>query len=409
MQRTPFLLLTALSFNILAPCVAASYTLRPIARLGDRLGDSKLRLEGGFWVGALNDHRQIAFVTGGSGGPVLLQFSDEQLTPVMLPGQNGPDGKWPQFAVLWSPVAMNRRGDITFSLLDQQGEQRAGTYLWDFAARQVKSIAQPGLPIVRDQVLSNGGGPSPALNNRGEIALVGGVKNAAGDSETGIFLRGADEKLTPVVLPDQSLPDGQLLLAATDPSLNEAGAIAFLATRKGATGASAYLWEKGEMTPVAQVGEEVAPKTKLAAVWSVRANNHDRGVLVEASVKSVTGAHGLYRWANGKLTAVAIPGQVLDDGETLARVAGGISAANDAGQHVFLATLASHATAAYLLDADGRISTVVKSSARTDLHAISRVGEAGTFGVGLNNHGEVALPVRFSGITGSTLVLLTPR
>jgi hypothetical protein len=388
---------------------AGLYSLQRIARLGDRVGESNLRLEHGFWVGALNDNRQIVFVTGGVGVPELVQYADGKFTLLVSPGQNGPSGKWPQIGVVWSPVSMNGRGDVVFSVLDQFGTTGSGTFLWDNSTRQVSTVAVPRMPTDRDQVLLGGGGPTPTLNNRGEIALVASLRVAAGEGETGVFRRASDGPLTPVALPDQTLPDGQVIQAAFGPSLNEAGAIAFLASRRGNASASAYLWEKGEIVPIAVVGTEVAPKSKLAAVWSVHVNNKDRSVLVEASLKSTTSPHGLYRWTEGKLTTVAVPGQVLPDGETLERVAGGVSAANGAGQHVFLATLASHATAAYLLEPDGRLSSVLKSSLTVEPGAITRVGEPSSFGVGLNNRGEVALPVRLGGITGSVLVLLSPQ
>ena len=90
-------------------------------------------------------------------------------------------------------------------------------------------------------------------------------------------------------------------------------------------------------------------------------------------------------------------------------VDGGVSAANDAGQHVFLATRGEKTTAAYLVGADGKLTLLLKSSATSEPGAITRVGEASTFGVAINNKGQVALVVKFAGAGSSTLVLMTPQ
>ena len=127
---------------------------------------------------------------------------------------------------------------------------------------------------------------------------------------------------------------------------------------------------------------------------------------MKATAKSTTSANSLFLWADGTLTPVALAGKLLPDGETLKTVTGGVSTANDLGQHVFLATLASKATAAYLMNADGTVSLVLKSSSTSEPGAIKRVGEAG---VALNDHGQIALVVLFVNAHSSTLVLMTPE
>jgi hypothetical protein len=76
---------------------------------------------------------------------------------------------------------------------------------------------------------------------------------------------------------------------------------------------------------------------------------------------------------------------------------GSVSFASEAGQHVFLATL-DNGTAAYLLDAEGSISVVLKSGALTGLGRVAVVGSGSTVlpssGIGLNSRGQIALPVR---------------
>jgi hypothetical protein len=85
----------------------------------------------------------------------------------------------------------------------------------------------------------------------------------------------------------------------------------------------------------------------------------------------------------------------------------GISYANEEGQHAFLATLANGDTAAYLMDADGKLSLIIRSGMMTDFGKITDVGGALSFGIGLNTKGQVALTVRFAD-GPDTVVLLTP-
>jgi hypothetical protein len=81
--------------------------------------------------------------------------------------------------------------------------------------------------------------------------------------------------------------------------------------------------------------------------------------------------------------------------------------ANGAGQHAFLAQLEGGNTAAYLLDADGTLSLILKSGTTTNLGTITDVGGGNWFGVGLNTQGQMLLPVRIDR-GANTLVLLTP-
>jgi hypothetical protein len=385
------------------------YGVRPIVELGDRIGDAQIRIDTGIWVGTLNDKGHIAFVTrSAAGSPTLVHYADGRFRPIVVAGQDGPIGKWPPFVVLWSPVSMDPRGNVVFSLRDQEAGTTLGTFLWDSGTEQITPVALRGMPAPNNQTFVYGGGPTPVINSRGEIALVAGIRNTAGEARDGVFFLGHDGKLQPVVLPDDELPGGGQVQAAWGPSLNDVGAVAFLAVRQGDEGASAYLWQKSELLLVAAAGMEAPDKEQLVGVWDVRVNNKNRSVLVEAILKSPARTRALYRFADGNLTPIAVPGQTMPGGGTLSTVEGGVSAANDAGQHVFLARLVGGATAAYLMNSDGKVSLVVKSSPRDELGQITRVGEANSFGVGLNNKGQVALAVKIAGITGSVLVLLTP-
>jgi hypothetical protein len=184
----------------------------------------------------------------------------------------------------------------------------------------------------------------------------------------------------------------------------------------GAEMESAYLWENGTLTPLALVGQNAPGGGKIATVWGALVNNKNRSVVIAARLNNSKGPDGLYRFADGKLTPVVVPGQALPDGgkfKTLQGEREGIGFANELGQHPFLATLADQSSALYRLEPDGQLTPILKSGAVTDLGKITHVGvlvppkEPEGVGVGLNASGQAAVTVRINGGV-TTVVLLTP-
>lgn len=115
---------------------------------------------------------------------------------------------------------------------------------------------------------------------------------------------------------------------------------------------------------------------------------------------------------------MAAPGQEMPGGGTLRTILhenvggvggpnalGDVSPANSEGQHAFRALLEDGARAAYLADADGKLSLILKDRQSTELGEIRFV--AGGTGIHLNSRGQVALGLRIVG-GPETLALLTP-
>src|SRR5438445_5893188 len=206
MKRTCLLALS-LGLMLLAhgAAYAQTYTLQPIVKLGDKVGSLTIKVDDGdLEVSALNDAGQLAFVTeNDAGGEMLIQVADGKPTPIMYAGSDYPGGKFPDGVGPSSPVSMNQAGNITFVAL--QGTTVVGTFMWDFQAKQLKAIAIQGMPAGNNLTFDQPGNTNAVINNKNEIAFDAYVKNAAGTSESGIFFRGQDGKIVPVVLPDQDL------------------------------------------------------------------------------------------------------------------------------------------------------------------------------------------------------------
>jgi hypothetical protein len=264
-------------------------------------------------------------------------------------------------------------------------------------SQQSTTVALAGMPDGAGGTFLDFG--HATINKRHEIAFGARFADAGGHEQYGIFFRDQDGQILPVAVQGQALPGLGTTYLVSPPSLNAAGGVAFLglscSPNPGCnSGSYVYVWENGTVT---LLGLDQQPDGNQ--VWD---NNKNRTVLLGAA----NGAY-LHQLADGKITLVVESGQEMPGGGTLARIIS-TSAANEAGQHAFTAELDDGSAAAYLLNADGKLSLIAKSGMTTDLGVITRIGgdHAGT-GVALNSKGQVALVVAISG-GPETLVLLAP-
>jgi hypothetical protein len=447
-RRTSTLLslsaITAAGLTVLAPAAVRAdtsspvYQSAPLVMSGDRFGTTTIPSADDLYVGGLTDLGQIIFSAGRANGPgpnLLLQWGGGTFTPIVAPANvpasasTGPV-YWPQDVTLDRPVSVNRYGSAVFSVSHSNGSGPWGTFLWDAATQSVIPVALKGMPATGNLVFTQPGGFAPAINDRGEMAVVAQVKDPAGPGGYGLFALGHDHVLRSVLLPRQELPGaahGQAL-AATDeymrPSIDDSGRIAFLARAKSSSQHSAYLWEFDGIIPIAIAGTGIPGAGRITDVGSVSLNNGSLGALITATTdKSDSNHWGLYRVAGGKITTVAGPGSTMPGGgifKTIQYVLteeGGmsitaLSSANATSEHVFLATLEDGTAGAYAVDSVGRVSLVFRATAQPKPVQIQEVGYSMTFVPGsrpcLNNRGQIALSVRLNG-GHSLIMVLTPK
>src|SRR5262249_8340168 len=154
--------------------------------------------------------------------------------PIVVPGAAAPNGKWGIKNGVEAPVSMNQLGNAVFATDVTDGNNSdLGTYLWDYKAQKVTPVALRGMPAGNNLILETGGEATPAINNRGEIALVARVKDASGQTQPALFLHAPGGTLLPIAVPDQALPGGRPVVHAHEASINDAGVIGFLARRQG--------------------------------------------------------------------------------------------------------------------------------------------------------------------------------
>jgi hypothetical protein len=402
----------------------ATYKIQSIARLGEMAGDTLLPSGGPyqFYVGALNDSGQLLFLVQdptASKPALLLQYLNGKFTLIAAPGGDGPLGKWPSDFIVAGPLSMTQSGNVLFEAFRRNYATTLGTFLWDARTLQVTTVEVPGMPATGNLTFTSDGGFAPALNNSGDIVLIGGVKSSTGPiAGGGLFFLGRDHQLQPVLLAGQDLPGGgkadstgELLFAR--PTLTDSGAVVFRAPRQGGPN-GAYRWEPGGLTSLLLPGMDVPSAGKIADVSGAYANNKNRAVLVSASLVGHNG-DGLYRVEADQILPVAVPGQEMPGGGKLqTAVPGGgsgsrsIGLASEAGEYAFKATLADGSTAAYRIDATGNLSLVLKSGMPTELGTITKIGPDPAWnGIAINSQGQVAVAVQIDN-GPPTLALLTP-
>jgi hypothetical protein len=389
---------------------SAAPTLRRVVQLGERVAGITLGEDAFFGLGPLNDRGQLCFSTESeTAGKLLVQYSSAAFSVIAQAGAEGPAGGWPSNLWLDAPIGMNASGNVVFSgLLVKVGNNvTGGTYRWEAGDRRLAAVALPGMPSVAEQKFEWAAGPSPTINIRNEIAFVAHVRNSAGRSFYGLFFQDRDGRTRPVVVPDQTVAGGKVI-TAFQPSINDAGDIAFLMKRNGDALEQPYTLRGGALAPVPTSGIKVPGKFLIGfdGVW---VNNANRNVLLAAQLHSLAGHYvGLFLATETKTIPVAVPGQPMPGGGRLLSIQyHGVSAPNDAGQHAFLAYLEDGSTACYRMDANGSLTPLLKSGTTTSLGRIKNLGPGGggSWGVGLNNLGEVALAVTIED-EPDTLVIL---
>jgi hypothetical protein len=417
-------LLLALAVSPPARAAEIAYKIQPIVKIGDQVGDAPVRtaITAVLIAGFNNSGELVLRTLTPSNQQTMVLYANGQFVPLAVAGRDGPAGKWPANSAF--RPSLNARGNIVFGARGNWEGGRISTRLFfqDAQARTLNPVAPPGTPAVNGLTFQPGDSSvTPRLNNRDEIAFEAWVPDASGKAEPGVFLHNPNGRLQPVFLPDQTLPGGDAPSEyAGLLSLNDSSLVAFRVRRPGGGQAiGGYLWEQGTVTSAAVPGMELPGEARVIRVSGVWLNNQNRTLLMAIRTNTSPAQAGLYRFLNGQLAAVAVPGQEMPGGGKLATIleenpgtiAHGsnalydVSLASEAGEHAFRGRLEDGTRAVYRLDADGRLSLVVKNGMITNLGTITSL--PGATGIGLNDLGQVAMVVKIDR-GPDTVVLLTP-
>jgi hypothetical protein len=389
------------------------YQIRRIFTYGETVGGVQTKLF--TVVGPLNDFGQFAFSSeSGTSDGTLFQYDQGTFTPVLVPGGDAPGGTWPRRGTVLGYPDMDRYGNVVFaSGVTRGGVTSNAIWRWDHAARKVEAVALQGM-VASDNLEVRSGGHGPAINDEGEIAFVAQVKDTAGITRRGAFFRGRDGQLQ-TIWP----PKGEWKNAgerdAFGVTLNNAGMVMLSAELRGKDRWDVFLWEKGQLTPVALTGGEAPGGGKIDNADWAWLNEKDRSILVGLYLDQKDNPCALYRWADGKLTPVLLPGREMPGGGEFGIKSDNlfpynfVSRGNNSGRHAFIAMLKDGSTGAYLLEPNGTLSLILKSGMTTEWGVVQslRRPTGDGYGVGLNNKGEVLVIAKIEGAR-PMLLLLTP-
>ena len=121
-----------------------NYTVQPLLKLGDTVGDTGLTAGRGFEVGTLGDDGRLLLVTwrSTSTSEMFFEYFDGKLRPIAFPESEGPVGKWPRGLGIFSPVSMNPSGTAVFQAQSFLNDTLTylGTFLWDSPTGKVTPI-----------------------------------------------------------------------------------------------------------------------------------------------------------------------------------------------------------------------------------------------------------------------------
>jgi hypothetical protein len=181
---------------------------------------------------------------------------------------------------------------------------------------------------------------SPAINALGQIAY---------EADRGVFLR-TGSKTEIVATIGVRAPGGGQFLAASSPSLNSKGHLAFVGSAQAPSSSGIFLFAAGKYSLVAAEGQN----TPVGLVFglnspSLNANDH----------VAFLAFNGVFTAANGAIAKIAAIGDSSPEGDVFGSFS--FPQINSSGQVVFTASLLSGTTGIYLA-ANGNITKIVKSN-----------------------------------------------
>lgn len=392
----------------------------PVLRVGDKVGDVVVGAFTWDYSGLNNNGQSLFGAIAPEGGDQLFHYANGRVTTIVAPGKAAPGGTWTKAAVtphpwLLSRNSINAGGNAAFSaLVDAGGETHLGTFMWNEAAQQALPVALKGMPAPNGMTF--GGAtfrsgwddspcPPPVINNHDEIAFERVLLDATGYDWLGVCFQGRAGDLQPVAVLGQILPPGffEVQYARILTTFNDAGMVPFWDALFG----DLYLWERGSVTgPILfnwEMGPDEATVGYIASAWL---NDANKNMLV-LTMRPNPDQAALYRFVDGKYLPVALPGQEMPGGGRLAISSWAIlqvSTPNSAGQQAFVAWLDDGAMAVYRVDADGRLTFLLKSGMAT---AAGKVGGLlGMDGLFINNQGTVALDAQIETAAGTRGAIL---
>jgi len=444
------LLFSALAVVTISGTASAQshYTFTSIANLNDYAGY--------FETATLTNADDVLFapalLTGGEG---VLLWHHGTINPIAQGGQPTLDTGWcwpptvpsdcPVFGFTLSPVQMNERGDVAFGM-SRDGINNwpspdginAGVYRYN-SHTGVVPVMVPGMPAPSGGSFW-GAWYFVSVPNNGDIYFTGIVCTTAAVKYTaqpcpegpgvlahGVYRSDPRGNITAEVKPGDAAPGRSYFDFANQPAGNERGDMLFAGhiysdpcnprPDLGGCWRSLFLkdGQSGRIVTVARIGDPAPRPGKIytsAGTTTLNAAG-DVAFLADFSPANDFSDDAVLFRTHGRTMVIAEVGDVMPDGETLAKVgtAGQNIAMNNAGDIVFDATLTDSTQAIYLWRY-GRLSLVAKTGTHTSAGIISDFDDLGTgwasTQVWINDFGQILFAAHFQE-GGGAMFVATPH
>lgn len=229
-----------------------------------------------------------------------------------------------------SPSA-NDAGDVAF-------EDLLGNGVFLFAHGSVTKLAGRGDPAPGGDTFISCS--SPAINQAGQV-----VFNAfLASGRSGIFLASAGS-ITKVIASGDTFPDGSVFFGTSgNPSLNDAGDVAFVGSSSLVIDSGVFLFSKGHLSAVVP---EFTPLPSGLDLLPLSASIGNGGQIAFTALQlNAGGSIGVFVFSQGNVTEAMTPGTATPDGDTFTNAFD--AQINSSGQVAFVSRLVQHNDAIYL-------------------------------------------------------------
>ena len=251
-----------------------------------------------------------AQVSGGTSSQGVFVTSKGVTSAAAVQGGSAPGTGGGTFASFGVP-SLNKGGAIAFVADVSGGSASQGLFVTSNGV--LSAVAVQGSP-------APGGGTfsafhDPSMNASGDVAFVAEV--SGGRFTQGVFVA-SNGAISSVAVQGSAAPAGGTYVAFGAPSLNRAGAVAFVAELTGGTAAQGmFLTSKGVTSAVALQGD-TAPGTGGGTYTGFgRPSLNDHGVIAfGANTAGGTAAQGVFVASSGAISAVEVQGSAAPGGGT---------------------------------------------------------------------------------------------
>jgi hypothetical protein len=309
----------------------------------------------------------------------LFLFSGGKVTQLIADGALAASGD----VVFPDTPSINDGGAVAFVSF-------IGNGLFLSSNASISKLAGPGDPAPGGGTFSSFS--SPSINHAGQVVFTAFLSTGS----QGIFLASAGT-ITKIVAEGDVFPDGGMFFFALgDPSINDAGDVAFSGLANGPSADSGlYLYSGGHLsvvvpafTPIASLGGD------LLLPQSASLNNTGQIAFISQKIGSPSFGLSVFVFSAGNIIQTMTPGQSSPDGDTFS---GAFSAqVNNAGQIGFISRLIEHNDALFL----SSVGTTIRIAGQGDTVARQPKFEF-PFAFGLSNQEQaLVFDSTFPGGTG---------